>query len=291
MFRSARLSNEIQTLQHYANELDVAITRAIAIFAGIEQYRSNGDGTFLYSPNNEGALTTITAEQFKEAFLDSMMAVTIFEYEKPRGRALKLNDVWLDDPIGSGGTKIFDMSVLTEKQISELKAIFSPFNDVIYPQDVAEAYSTSEISRIYKQITRTKLGKNEMASRKFRSLTLGESWPHSKPQETIWTYLTLELRRWALDDGYDYFSYANMHEKNGSICYVALSDNTFGKPIAKYRFDHRRYRELPASELVTRANLLALKGESSAQIDDFIWCGHKPSDYWIKESCSELCTL
>ncbi len=285
MYRAARLSNETQTLQHYANEFDVAITRAIAIFAGIEQYRANSDGTFLYSPNNGGTITTITPEQFKEAFLDSMKAVTICEYEKPKGKPLKLNDVWLDDPVGSGGTKILDMNVLTEKQISELKAIFSPFNGLIYPQHVTEHYSKNEISKIYKQITKTKLGKDEMASRKFRSLTLGESWSLSKPQETIWIYLTLELRKWALNGGYDYFSYVNMHEKDGSICYVALSDNTFGKPIAKYRFDHERYSELPASEIVARANAFALKGESSAQIDDFIWCGYAPSNYWAKEPC------
>ncbi|MGR5158534.1 hypothetical protein [Vibrio owensii] len=285
MYRAARLNNETQTLQHYANELDVAITRAVAIFAGIEQYRANSDGTFLYSPNNGDSITTITTEQFKEAFIDSMRAVTIYEYQKPKGKTLKLNDVWLDDPIGSGGTKIFDFNVLTEKQTLELKALFTPFNDVIYPQHIAEIYSKNEVSKIYKQVTKTKLGKDQMASRKFRSLTLGESWQLSKPQETIWINLTLELRKWALNDGYDYFSYENMHEKDGSMCFVALSDNTFGKPIAKHRFDHERYSELPASEIVARANALALKGKSSAQIDDLIWCGYAPADYWIKESC------
>ncbi len=238
MYRSTRLGKRTQTLQHYADELDVAITRAIAIFAGIEQYRANREGTFLYVPNEGGSTTTITPEQFKDAFLESMNAITIYEYEKPKGRALKLNDVWLDDPIGSGGIDILDMNVLTGKQRAKLKAIFSPFNGVIYPQHVAKVYSKSDISKIYKQVTKTKLGKDEMASRKYRSLSLGESWLLSKPQETIWTYLTLELRKWALSDGYDYFCYVNTHEKDGSMCYVALSDNTFGKPIARYRFDH-----------------------------------------------------
>ncbi|MDH6017708.1 hypothetical protein [Vibrio splendidus] len=284
MFRAAKFENVTQTLQHYADELDVAITRALAIFAGIEQYKANRDGTFFYEPNNGGSTTMITPEQFKDAFLESMEAVTICEYEKPKGRALKIKDVWLDDPIGSGGSEILDVNVLTEKQILELKSLFAPFNGVIFPQDVNKAYSKSEISKIYKLITKTKLGKNEMASRKYRSLSLGESWSHSKPQETIWTYLTLELRKWALNDGYDYFSYVNAHEKDGSICYVALSDNTFGKPIATYRFDHERYSELPASALVARANALALKGESSVLIDDFIWCGQPPCEYWSKES-------
>lgn len=285
MFRAARFENVTQTLQHYADELDVAITRALAIFAGIEQYRANRDGTFLYVPNNGSSTTTITPEQFKDAFLESMSAITIYEYEKPKGRTLKLNDVWLDDPIGSAGIDILDVNVLTEKQRTEVMAIFSPFIGVIYPQHVAKVYSKSDISKIYKQITRTKLGRDEMASRKYRSLSLGESWSISKPQETIWTYLTLELRKWALSDGYDYFCYVNTHEKDGSMCYVALSDNTFGKPIARYRFDHERYNELPESALITRTKELALKGESSVQIDDFIWCGPPPSDYWIKEPC------
>ncbi|RLQ19915.1 hypothetical protein [Vibrio sp. SBT000027] len=285
MFRAARFENVTQTLQHYADELDVAITRALAIFAGIEQYRANRDGTFLYVPNNGSSTTTITPEQFKDAFLESMGAITIYEYEKPKGRTLKLNDVWLDDPIGSAGIDILDVNVLTEKQRSEVMAIFSPFIGVIYPQHVAKVYSKSDISKIYKQITRTKLGRDEMASRKYRSLSLGESWSLSKPQETIWTYLTLELRKWALSDGYDYFCYVNKHEKDGSMCYVALSDNTFGKPIARYRFDHERYSDLPASTLITRTKELALKGGSSVQIDDFIWCGQHPSDYWAKESC------
>ncbi|MEZ9514166.1 hypothetical protein AB4359_20210 [Vibrio splendidus] len=285
MFRAARFENVTQTLQHYADELDVAITRALAIFAGIEQYRANRDGTFLYVPNNGSSTTTITPEQFKDAFLESMGAITIYEYEKPKGRTLKLNDVWLDDPIGSAGIDILDVNVLTEKQRTEVMAIFSPFIGVIYPQHVAKVYSKSDISKIYKQITRTKLGRDEMASRKYRSLSLGESWSLSKPQETIWTYLTLELRKWALSDGYDYFCYVNTHEKDGSMCYVALSDNTFGKPIARYRFDHERYNELPANALITRTKELALKGESSVQIDDFIWCGNPPSDYWIREPC------
>ncbi|NOI98147.1 hypothetical protein [Vibrio sp. T3Y01] len=285
MFRAAKFGSVTQTLQHYADELDVAITRALAIFAGIEQYRVNRGGTFFYVPNNGSSTTTITPEQFKDAFLESMGAMTIYEYEKPKGRTLKLNDVWLDDPIGSAGIDIFDVNVLTEKQRTEVMAIFSPFIGVIYPQHVAKVYSKSDISKIYKQITKTKLGRDEMASRKYRSLSLGESWSLSKPQETIWTYLTLELRKWALSDGYDYFCYVNTHEKDGSMCYVALSDNTFGKPIARYRFDHERYHELPASALITRTKELALKGESSVQIDDFIWCGTPPSDYWIKEPC------
>lgn len=284
MFRAARSGNGTQTLQHYADELDVAIARSLAIFAGIGQYRVKRDGTFLYVPNDGSSTTTITSEQFKDAFLESMEAVTICEYEKPKGKVLKLNDVWLDDPIGSGGTDILDVNVLTEKQLSELKAIFSPFDGVIYPQHVAETYSKNEIANIYKQITKTKLGKGEIASRKFRSLSLGESWPLSKPQETIWTYLTLELRKWALSDGYDYFCYVNTHEKDGSVCYVALSDSTFGKPIARYRFAHERYSEIPASALVARTNALVLMGKSSVQIDDLIWCGHAPSDYWAKES-------
>ncbi|MEZ8919562.1 hypothetical protein AB4536_05075 [Vibrio cyclitrophicus] len=283
MFRAARFENVTQTLQHYADELDVAITRALAIFAGIEQYRANRDGTFLYVPNNGSSTTTITPEQFKDAFLESMGAITIYEYEKPKGRTLKLNDVWLDDPIGSAGIDILDVNVLTKKQRTEVMAIFSPFIGVIYPQHVAKVYSKNDISKIYRQITRTKLGRDEMESRKYRSLSLGESWSLSKPQETIWTYLTLELRKWALSDGYDYFCYVNTHEKDGSMCYVALSDNTFGKPIARYRFDHDRYNELPTSALITRTKELALKGESSVQIDDLIWCENPPSDYWIKE--------
>ncbi|CAH7011712.1 conserved hypothetical protein [Vibrio chagasii] len=52
MFRAARSGNGTQTLQHYADELDAAIARSLAIFAGIGQYRVKRDGTSFCAPND-----------------------------------------------------------------------------------------------------------------------------------------------------------------------------------------------------------------------------------------------
>ena len=286
MFRATTQQNETsQILKHFGDNLEVAITRAVAIFSGIEQYAANLDGSFVYAPNDGKSVTNISSEEFKAKFISQMKSVRIFQYDKPKGKSLSLNDVWMDDPIGSGGLDIIQKENLSNTEYSELKQLFAPFTGIIYPQHIMQAHSASEISKIYKTIRKVKLGKEELSARKHRSALLGESWPESKPQETVWVNLTLELRKWAISHDYDYFSYHNTEESDGSLCFVALSNNSFGRPIAEYAFDEERYLKIPADAMKSRSNLFHLNGHNNIMIDDLIWCGQAPADFWLKSKC------
>jgi len=83
-----------------------------------------------------------------EDFIQHASESIIYKYEADIKTSLRLKDCWTDDPIGSGGLKIFENSGLPADKLKELRELFSPFEDIIYPQHVYALLKPQEILNI-----------------------------------------------------------------------------------------------------------------------------------------------
>ncbi len=281
MFRATTQDDENnQILKHFGENLETAIMRAVSIFSGIEQYAILPSGNVLYASTSGDEVELISFEMFRESFISQMKSVKILQYNNPSGKSLQLNDVWMDDPIASGGVDIVNKECVTSVEYDELKELFFPFSGIIYPQDIKREYSSSDISKLYKVIYKNKIGKQEISARKHRSMLIGEPWNKVKMQETVWIYLTLELRKWAISHGYEYFRYLNTQESKGLFSYVAISYNSFDKKISEYIFDENRYMDVCVNKIKARANYIFQSGAKNVSIDELVWCGSNPTEFW-----------
>ncbi|MEZ9910078.1 hypothetical protein AB4371_16705 [Vibrio sp. 10N.261.51.A3] len=279
MFRSTLTPlDDSQSLKHYSADINGAIVRAAAMFAGQNQYGYNYDGHFSFKPDNSDQITTLTIKEFISKFVESMQEVTILEFDKPTGKYLEINDVWDDDPVGSGGLSIFSRQSVMDDEYRELEQLFYPFTSIIYPQDIYQVFSKQDVKKIHKSLNQNVLGKKELKARKFRASKVGEDWTSSKNQESVWVYYTLELRKWAIKKGYDYFKYINNQESNGAYSFIALSDNTLQKRPVSYKFDSDKFVNVATWLLEHEMN----KHNGGVDISNVIWCNQEPSYYWVR---------
>lgn len=190
-----------------------------------------------------------TPEQYLIDFAEDIGNTRIFEHEADIKNPLRVNDCWGDDPIASGGMELFKDTDLLEKDRKSLRELFFPFSGIIYPQHISSVYSEHDVKKIRRQYQGNSLFRRELEKRIRRSRLLGEPLDQALPQEIVWVYLTIKLRNWALERGFDSFSYRSPSEGGGD-CYATFCKGQSGRVTSIYRLDKRYYIEsvLPAFE-------------------------------------------
>lgn len=199
--------------------------------------------------------------------------------------SLRLHDCWDDDPIGSGGLKIFSScSELSLQQHDQLRAIFSPFVDVIYPDHVHALLPREKIKRIYKSASSNALFKDLLAGRKSRLVAIGKYDVESMYHEAVWIDLTLRLRLWAIENGFDSFVYENTLEGAGEDSYVILAASHMSKPNYEYTFNSEKYLNtvLPIFKQFLQETLLdhSQRFDSASIVQHIFWSGLDPLLFW-----------
>lgn len=280
LYHAAKVHSENLTLKHFGS-LDSSIYRAVSIFTGDMGYSFGPNGECIYMPFEDSAPQYLSHEQFIERFCEAMQQYTIKEYHLHTNKSLKLNDEWMDDPIGSGGMAIFQKNSLSEKEQQELWAIFKPFNTPIHPGDIERKYSKKEIKQLLNKLKLNKIGKKELASRKCRARFFNEDFNHTKYQETVWIDYTLKLRNWAIQNQYDSLCYKNTEEGKGELSYVVLNNNTIKHSNRTVTFDKEKYIKLIAP-IFNENTLKYLKSHAGKRIEaeSIMWANHNPSDFW-----------
>lgn len=277
VYHGASHHGEEHSLRHFGS-FHASTYRITSGYTGAQSLRifSEGDAAFIL-PN--GRLRSLSANELLDEYCTVMAASPIKAYEAEIKQPLVLSDVWLDDPIGSGGMALFEDSGLNDDEQYQLWQIFKPFNQPIFPQYIFSIYGKKALKYIIKQVRSCTIGKQEFNKRKRRSLCIGEDFNKAKYQEAIWLDLTLKLRDWSLQNGYDAFSYINNEEGLGCTSYVALSSQSVKDTGQVYRFNREEYMDVLGSSYSLRATQAV---DENRRIDakDLLWGQYIPETFW-----------
>lgn len=234
--------------------LESASLRLDSIYCAL--YRIQFDGETIEHVDKTGRpVARLSFTQAAQNFAQKMKQARIWDVEINISNPLRLHDCWTDDPIGSGAMAIFQGNTqLNKRQLDELRSIFFPFEDEIYPDHVHAVYKTEDINKINRTFNANALYKRELQKRKTRleSIHPAERVAYELKHEVIWTTLTLKLREWALKQGFDSFVYENISEsadKRTTDSYVILKNDAVGPIKRTYIFNDALYMQVDALTL------------------------------------------
>ncbi len=202
----------------------------------------------------------------------------ISEYSLKINSPLRLVDLWEDDPIGSAGPNVVDASELTPSLQKQVKELFTPFSDVIYPHHISRVFSLKDIKGIKRNYSSNKLFASELKKRKERSKAIGEDFNQSHYQEIIWLDFTFKLKNWALRNGFDSFVYANHKEGNGEDTYVTLLPNQASYSGTSLEFNEEKYLAEMPKEI---SEMIRNMGNKPLHIANHVlWAQKDPMCFW-----------
>lgn len=230
-------------LKHFGSML-AAARRLESKFAALER-RAPGDGnSFFILDDLNRVIGQKSNLQLLQEFSQRMGKACIYETEIDIASPLRLFDCWEDDPVGSGGLRIFNNTPgLTLTQRYQLKSLFHPFTDVIYPDHVFAAYSPSQLDAITAHSALIPFFNTLLEERRSRLKALGKFHPSSMQYEAVWVLLTLQVRMWSIENGFDSWVYANNSEGAGEDSYVLLHHTQLAQVNAVYHFNPEKYLE------------------------------------------------
>ena len=269
-------------LKHLGSQL-AAARRIESMFSAQELRMYRDDGMFTVCNCYGVPKRTESLDKSLALFSEFARGHTIKEYDVSISEPLTLFDCWDDDPIASGGMEIFKGNEnLTCKQMEELKAIFSPFEGIIYPDSVHRLIPIKKIKELSRLGKTNEIFKSEISKRKRRLIALDSYSKDEMYHEVIWVDLTLRVRLWALDNGFDAFVYKNVSEGDGEDSFVTLQPKQTLEPVAEHVFDKEKYLDIVGPifpEYVSRIS----KGprESVMQtVPHVFWAGQNPVSFW-----------
>jgi len=266
---------------HYGT-LMAAIHRMETIFSQRET-RLYNDGKF-YTYGHQKAMNRVasadtlrrveTPEEHLRSFANFMNGATFYKTTLEFNKILPLKDCWDDDPVGSGGTKILEAASLGEKDREQATAIFHPFSGIIYPEDIENHLKLYDIRRMEKAVRNNPEFNDKLIKR--RRMMGEEVYALDKNPEIVWQYMTMKFYQWAIQKGYDAFSYQNKEEGNGETSFIGLNKNSI-QSVQAYAFDGEAfYNEvLPIYSKAVQAQFSHVandqSGFSSAVLAEDIW--------------------
>lgn len=288
LFRSSKTGKKPSGILSHFGSLLAAAQRMESMFATYERRSYDGQGDHFVVIDYDGRPSRI--ETFEETLLQFsawMSKSRISEIDVDIKKSLRLKDLWMDDPIGSGGPRIvLDNPTLTEQHRNQLADIFYPFTDVVYPQDVYQAYSEQQFRGLLNGLSGNKHFQDELRKRKERSLSIGEDFRRAAVQEIVWIDLTLKLRKWALENNFDSFVYENAEEDVGSDAYVTLHPSQIKKIEGTFVFDRDEYlsQVLPVFATFIKEGWEESRAESKGHQTrkDTYWSGLNPAQFYTK---------
>lgn len=208
----------LQPLIHMGSKI-AAARRIETVFNGIFIHTVTAANQFDVYDRNGALLRRETTEDYMKSFRKfaeqrGLYAVTI-EFKNP----LRLTDCWDDDPLGSGAMTMFkDNHQLTDADKLSVQKLFYPFTSVIHPEHVYQRLDQKDLHEMHCTIIGDPVFSNELKKREERASVFQ---PFDPAAEIVWIAMTMRLRDWALEHGYDSFVYENTGESEGD-CYVPL---------------------------------------------------------------------
>lgn len=253
------------------------VVQKTRIFDGKRLNVFNGRGDLISAQNPDEALND---------FIRFLNKTIITRFNVDINNPFRLIDCWLDDPIGSGAMKILPpRHGLTPENYRKFRNIFFPFNDIIYPDQIKKYLKPEAIKKIHDLGFENEIYRRELAKRKSRYEHIGVDFNVSANHEAVWIYLTLKLREWAMEHGYDAFVYANTKEGLGEDSYITLEDDQLEHAFGRYKFNEKKYRKIVNPQAFKeflrktwKENKRSVK--ASHQKSDMFWAGHDPSEFW-----------
>lgn len=223
-------------------------------------------------------IKTMQLAELLSEFCAFVRQFSIREYSVQFNKPLRLIDLWEDDPIGSAGPNVVDVSSVILDEKMEIQSLFSPFSGVIYPMHVYATFSRNEIKAIRDMYKSNALFQQEFKKRKARSRAIGEDFNQTQYQEIIWLDFTLKLRSWAIAKGYDAFVYSNTKEGDGSDTFITLLSHQLQSTGKSLVFLEEKYlREMPG---IIKANLNRCQNTIPEVALHALWGQRNPIPYW-----------
>ncbi|AQS38566.1 hypothetical protein Sps_03439 [Shewanella psychrophila] len=277
-------NHNIQILKHLSLTPIAAAGRIEGMFAHQENCSLKPDFSVDVFDRLGNVINTKSLKQYIEEFCCHASKFSISEYLLDVNRPLRLIDLWEDDPIGSGGPKVIDSDQLSLSEKLEVRALFDPFTDVIYPPHIFNVMSKNDIKGIMKGYTNNRLFTEEYRKRKARSKAINEDFKEAKYQEIVWLDYTLKLKQWALDRGYDSFVYSNIKEGSGEDTYVTLLPNQLSKINNSLFFNEEKYlTEMPPviKSIITRLHSKPIVTNRTHEfVYSILWGQKDPMPFW-----------
>lgn len=264
---------------HFGSHLASA-HRIESAFAISNPHAFDGQQFIEYDYNQNPTGKKRTPKELASKFAEHAKKTTIRGFDCDIKKPLRLADHWMDDPIASGGLQIFENTkTLSDTDKKELTNLFAPFTYNLYPDEVYKLLTTPRMKAILKAVKKNKIASNELKKRQSRSLAIGENFKKASAHEAVWVYLSVKLRNWANEKGYDSFVYANIEEGDGGDSYVTLNNNQISTPTETLIFNHEKYEKtiLPHFDSFIK---IQMAGPPKSHTDTF-WAGRDPTSFWI----------
>lgn len=264
--------------KHFGSSPVAAAERIESMFAHQENRSINEDLSVNIHDLLYRVIGTKSLDQHLQDFCEYTRDFHISEYALDVKRPLRLQDLWEDDPIGSGGPDVVDAEQLTSSEKEEVRNLFYPFERVIHPPHIFNVMSTKDIKGIKRRYNTNPIFKAELKKRKFRSGSIGEDFTKAQFQEIVWLDLTFKLKTWALGRGYDSFVYKNLKEGDGEDSFVMLHPNQAKATGKSFEFLEQKYLTEIPNTICTM--IQRLKNQRVKLQYNVLWGQQDPMCYW-----------
>ncbi|WP_099073645.1 hypothetical protein [Proteus alimentorum] len=284
LYHSSKSSKKVNSVfNHLAISPIAPAERIESMFTHQNRYLVDKDYSIQLLDINGKIIKKITLEQQLISFCNFVKNYSIFKYNVKAENPLRLIDLWEDDPIGSGGPNVVDHNYLNEQEIIEIKSLFHPFNNIIYPEDVYQSFTKKDIKNIKRTYLTNTFFSSEFNKRKDRAKAINEDFNISQNQEIVWLDLSFKLRSWALGKGYDSFVYTNKKEGNNEDTYITLLPEQLEYTNERFIFQEEKYlleiKDL-IKEIIDKQYSKSINNSSIIINHYLLWAQKNPMPYW-----------
>ncbi|HSX83760.1 MAG TPA: hypothetical protein VLE50_00075 [Cellvibrio sp.] len=284
LYQSASDRPHHETMLTHFGTLSAAAIRIESKFSSVRHRLYDGQEGFTLYDASYKQVGSESIDATLDAFAAFATTQKLSMYDVAVNKPMQLNDLWDDDPIASGGIGILISEFLTDRQISQLKRIFAPFEGVMGILEIQSRIDHATLKKAKKYCEQNPFAKRQITMRKRRSLAKGEPWDIVSLFESFWVHRTMEFRQWAINAGYDGFIYENFTEGQGEQSVVCLHDKQ-ATLIQSVTFDSDSYlsRVRPIFKAFLQRNLTPdsnLRRNKDGQICDLLWAGMAPESFW-----------
>lgn len=272
-----KAKSKSDVLKHFALTPSASANRVEGMFSSQKRCTIRYDGHVEIRDHDNRVIGSKTLHEYLTQFSIHASEYAISMYDIEIKKSLRLNDLWGDDPIASGGLKIICESSVSPKEFDELKAIFGPFKNEQDFKLIPQYYSFNEIKSLKRRHKTNKIYQNEYSKRKTRARLTNDAF--SPQLELIWLDLTLKLRNWCIEKGYDSFVYSNEKEGTGEDSYVCLLPNQSHKTDDSLLFLAEKYVQ-EAPDKVLKHVKSRVNPHMPIEVIHGLWAGESPLCYW-----------
>ncbi|HCG7084106.1 TPA: hypothetical protein NJ353_004610 [Vibrio parahaemolyticus] len=269
--------SKTDVFKHFAITLSACANRVEGMFTSQQRCTIAYDGRVDMRDDSNRIIGSKTLQEHLVQFSVHASDYAISTYDVDIKKSLRLNDLWDDDPIASGGLGIVSEASISSKEFNELKVLFGPFKNAWDFKQVPQYYSFNDIKTLKRRYKTNKIYQNEYAKRKNRARVTNDAF--SPELELIWLDLTLKLRNWCIEKGYDSFVYSNTKEGTGEDSYVCLLPNQSQEIDGSLFFLAEKYEQEAPGKVLKHVKG-CLNPNMPIKVIHALWAGEAPLSYW-----------